>query len=126
DTLKRAGMNAVIVQVRPVADAFYPSSYEPWSEYLSGTQGVYSTPYYNPLAFMIREARQRGLEFHAWFNPYRASMNTKLIYAQHHPIRMHPEWFLEYGGKYYYDPGHPDAREFVLNSIMETVKHYDL
>lgn len=126
DTLQRAGMNAVIVQVRPVADAFYPSSYEPWSEYLSGKQGDFSTPYYNPLAFMIQESRKRGLEFHAWFNPYRASMNGNLIYADNHPIRAHPEWFVEYGGKYYYDPGHPEAREFVLQSIMETVKHYDL
>jgi uncharacterized lipoprotein YddW (UPF0748 family) len=126
DTLKNAGMNAVIVQVRPVADAFYPSSYEPWSEYLSGTQGDFSIPYYNPLAFMIQESRKRGLEFHAWFNPYRASMNHNLIYADNHPIRKHPEWFVEYGGKYYYDPGHPEAQEFVLQSIMETVKHYDL
>lgn len=126
DTLQRAGMNAVIVQVRPVADAFYPSSYEPWSEYLSGTQGLPMDPYYNPLVFMISEARKRGLEFHAWFNPYRASMNANLIYAANHPIREHPEWFLEYGGRYYYDPGHTDAREFVLNSIMETIRHYDL
>lgn len=126
DTLKSVGMNAVIVQVRPVADAFYPSSFEPWSEYLSGTQGESSQPWYNPLSFMITEARRRGLEFHAWFNPYRASMNSTLDYANNHPIRKHPEWFLEYGGRYYYDPGHPEAREFVLQSIMETVKHYDL
>ena len=126
DTLKGIGMNAVIVQVRPVADAFYPSSYEPWSEYLSGTQGKPTTPYYNPLTFMITEAKRRGLEFHAWFNPYRASMNANLNYADNHPIRRHPEWFVEYGGKYYYDPGHPEARQFVLSSIMETVRHYDL
>jgi uncharacterized lipoprotein YddW (UPF0748 family) len=126
DTLKSIGMNAVIVQVRPAADAFYPSSYEPWSEYLSGTQGKPSLPWYNPLSFMIQEARSRGLEFHAWFNPYRASMNGGLVYADNHPIRKHPEWFLEYGGKYYYDPGNPEAREYVLASIMETVKHYDL
>jgi uncharacterized lipoprotein YddW (UPF0748 family) len=125
DTLQHVGMNAVIVQVRPVADAFYPSSYEPWSEYLSGTQGKASEPYYNPLAFMIAQARQRGLEFHAWFNPYRASMNKNLRYADTHPIRQHPEWFVEYGGKYYYDPGHPEGREFVLRAILETVKHYD-
>lgn len=126
DTLKQAGMNAVIVQVRPVADAFYPSSYEPWSEYLSGTQGKPSQPYYNPLGFMVTEARKRGLEFHAWFNPYRASMNEQFVYAENHPFREHPDWFVQYGGKYYYDPGHPEARAFVLNSIMETVKHYDI
>lgn len=126
DTLQSVGMNAVIVQVRPVGDTFYPSSYEPWSEYLSGTQGQSSRPWYNPLTFMIQEARRRGLEFHAWFNPYRASMNANLLYAADHPIRQHPEWFVEYGGRYYFDPGHPEAQEFVLRSIMETVKHYDL
>jgi uncharacterized lipoprotein YddW (UPF0748 family) len=126
DTLKSTGMNAVIVQVRPVADAFHPSSYEPWSEYLSGSQGKPSQPYYNPLSFMITEARKRGLEFHAWFNPYRASMEPDMIYAAGHPMYKHRDWFVEYGGKYYYDPGHPDAQQFVLSSIMETVKHYDL
>jgi uncharacterized lipoprotein YddW (UPF0748 family) len=126
DTLQNIGMNAVIVQVRPVADAFYPSSYEPWSEFLSGTQGQSSQPWYNPLTFMIQEARKHGMEFHAWFNPYRASMSANMVYAANHPIRRHPEWFVEYGGRYYFDPGNPEAREFVLASIMETVKHYDL
>jgi len=126
DLLKSVGMNAVIVQVRPSADAFYPSSFEPWSEYLSGRQGKAPEPYYNPLAFMIREARQRGLEFHAWFNPYRVSMNDSVTFAETHAIYQHPEWFLTYGGKWYYDPGHPEAQEFVLQSIIETVKHYDL
>jgi uncharacterized lipoprotein YddW (UPF0748 family) len=126
DLLKSVGMNAVIVQVRPSADAFYPSSYEPWSEYLSGEQGRSPEPYYNPLAFMIHQAKQRGLEFHAWFNPYRVSMKDTMDFAETHPIHKHPEWFLKYGGKWYYDPGHPEAREYVLQSIQETVKHYDL
>jgi uncharacterized lipoprotein YddW (UPF0748 family) len=126
DHLRSIGMNAVIVQVRPVADALYPSSFEPWSEYLSGTQGQHPEPYYNPLAFMIEQARLRGMEFHAWFNPYRASMKPDFVPSAGHPVMQHPEWFLKYGGKLYYDPGHPEAREFVLQSIMETVKHYDL
>ncbi len=126
DLLKSVGMNAVVVQVRPSADAFYPSSYEPWSEYLSGTQGKRPEPYYNPLAFMIQQAKQRGLEFHAWFNPYRVSMKETMNFADTHPIHKHPEWFLKYGGKWYYDPGHPEAQEYVLQSILETVKHYDL
>lgn len=125
DSLKAMGMNAVIVQVRPVADALYPSSFEPWSEYLSGTQGKPPEPYYNPLTFMIEQARMRGLEFHAWFNPYRASMKPDFVFAEGHPGMKHPEWFLQYGGKMYYDPGHPDAQAFVLQAIMETVKHYD-
>lgn len=126
DHLQSIGMNAIVMQVRPVADVLYPSSYEPWSEYLSGTQGQSSLPYYNPLTFMIEQARQRGLEFHAWFNPYRASMKEGFVHSQDHPINQHPEWFVEYGGKWYYDPGIPEAREFVLDAIMETVKHYDL
>ena len=126
DLLKSIGMNAVVVQVRPAADAFYPSSYEPWSEYLSGVQGKSPEPYYNPLAFMIHEARERNLEFHAWFNPYRVSMKDTFNFADAHPIHKHPEWFLKYGGKWYYDPGHPEAQEYVLQSILETVKHYDI
>ncbi len=69
---KRNGMNAVIVQVRPAADAFYPSQYEPWSQWLTGKQGQPPVPFYDPLEFMIREAHKRGMEFHAWCNPYRA------------------------------------------------------
>jgi uncharacterized lipoprotein YddW (UPF0748 family) len=126
DTLKRIGMNAVVVQVRPMADTFYPSSYEPWSEYLSGTQGQYPQPYYNPLAFMIEQAHLRGLEFHAWFNPYRASANETDTLIDNHPLNKNPDWFLAYGGKRYYDPGNPQAQEYVLDAILETVKHYDL
>jgi uncharacterized lipoprotein YddW (UPF0748 family) len=126
DQLKSAGMNAVIVQVRPTADTFYPSSYEPWSTYLTGKQGQAPQPYYNPLAFMIEEAKKRGLEFHAWFNPYRASMKNDFIPSADHPLIDQREWFVQYGGKWYYDPGIPEAREFVLQSILETVRHYDL
>jgi uncharacterized lipoprotein YddW (UPF0748 family) len=125
DSLKALSMNAIIVQIRPVADAFFPSSFEPWSEYLSGTQGEPPSPYYNPLAFMIEQARLRGLEFHAWFNPYRASAREGFVHAPNHPVNQHPEWFLNYGNKLYYDPGHPEAREYVLQCVMETVRHYD-
>ena len=126
DLLKSMNMNAVVVQVRPVADALYPSSYEPWSEYLSGKQGSGPEPYYNPLTFMIEEARKRGLEFHAWFNPYRASMKKDFLHTGDHPVNKYPHWFVDYDGKKYYDPGHPEAREYVLNAIMEVVRHYDL
>lgn len=126
DKLQAVGMNAVIVQIRPTADAFHPSSFEPWSEYLSGTQGVPPEPFYNPLHFMIDEARKRGMEFHAWFNPYRVSMTEDFIPAAGHPFTRYPDWFVKYGGKWYYDPGHPDARNFVLESIMETIRHYDV
>ena len=72
DMHKRNGMNAIVMQIRPVADAFYPSRFEPWSEYLTGQQGLAPTPYYDPLQFMIEETHKRGMEFHAWMNPYRA------------------------------------------------------
>ncbi|WP_226336127.1 glycoside hydrolase family 10 protein [Echinicola marina] len=126
DTLKAAGMNAIIMQIRPTADTFYPSSYEPWSAYLTGKQGKDPEPYYNPLSFMIREAKKRGLEFHGWFNPYRASNSKDFIPSAGHPLIQHPEWFVQYGGKWYYDPGIPKAQEFVLQSIIEVVKHYEM
>ncbi|WP_143960843.1 glycoside hydrolase family 10 protein [Litoribacter populi] len=126
DHFQELGMNAIIMQVRPTADTFYPSSYEPWSAYLTGSQGRLPNTYYNPLTFLIQEAKKRGLEFHAWFNPYRASNSKDFIPNENHPLISNPDWFVHYGGKWYYDPGIPEAREFVFNSIIETVKHYDL
>jgi len=76
DMHQKNGMNAVVVQVRPAADAMYPSSFEPWSEYLTGKQGLAPEPFYDPLAFMIEETHKRGMEFHAWLNPYRAVFNV--------------------------------------------------
>src|SRR3990170_3194725 len=73
---QRNGMNAIVMQIRPSADAFYPSRFEPWSEYLTGKQGLSPTPYYDPLQFMIEESHKRGMEFHAWMNPYRAVFNN--------------------------------------------------
>lgn len=120
------GMNAVVVQIKPTADAFYPSKYGPWSEYLTGTQG--KDPGYNPLEFMINEAHQRNLEFHAWFNPYRITMNHKDInkLSEDHPARKHPDWVLGYGKQLYYDPGIPEAQKFIVDGIMEVVENYDI
>src|SRR5690349_8618159 len=91
---QRNGLNAVVVQVRPSTDAFYPSPYEPWSEWLTGKQGRPPAPYYDPLKFMIDEAHKRGMQFHAWCNPYRATfkINTSSI-SPTHVTRIHPEWF---------------------------------
>jgi uncharacterized lipoprotein YddW (UPF0748 family) len=127
DMHQRNGMNAVIVQVRPAADAFYPSSYEPWSQWLAGTQGLPPSPYYDPLQFMIEEAHKRGMEFHAWLNPYRANFNigTASI-APNHVTRIHPEWFLTYGDKKYFDPANKDAQQFVVNVVRDIVKRYDV
>lgn len=122
---KKINLNAVITQVRPTADAFWPSPYEPWSQYLTGTQGV--DPGYDPLAFQLEEAHKRNLEYHAWFNPYRVSMQTdpsKLV--PDHPARQHPDWVFAYGPKLYYNPGIPEVRRFVEDAMLDAVKKYDI
>jgi uncharacterized lipoprotein YddW (UPF0748 family) len=125
--LQRNGMNAVVVQVRPATDAFYPSQYEPWSEWLSGKQGVPPNPYYDPLAFMIEETHKRGMEFHAWFNPYRATFNIRTSsIAPNHITRIRPDWFVTYDNRRYFDPGNPEGRKFVTNVIKDVVTRYDL
>ncbi|SEN59589.1 family 10 glycosylhydrolase [Nonomuraea pusilla] len=118
-------MNAVVVQVRPTADAFWPSPYEPWSQWLTGTQGT--NPGYDPLAFMVAEAHARNIEFHAWFNPYRIANHddpTKLVST--HPARQHPDWRFAYGGKLYYNPGIPAVRTFIEDAVMDAVSRYDI
>jgi len=127
DMHKRNGMNAVIVQIRPAADAFYPSQYEPWSEYLTGKQGQPPSPYYDPLKFMVAETHKRGMEFHAWMNPYRAEFKIgKSSISPTHITRRHPEWFIDYGGVKYFDPGNKDAQNFVENVVRDVVKRYDI
>ena len=127
DMHKRNGMNAVIVQVRPATDAFYPSEYEPWSQWLTGKQGRPPSPYYDPLQFMIEETHKRGMEFHAWCNPYRAELNigSSSISATH-VTRTHPAWFVKYGDKRYFDPGNKEGQEFVVKVIRDIVKRYDI
>lgn len=127
DTLQSKGMNAVIVQIRPASDAFYPSPYEPWSEWLTGKQGHPPSPYYDPLQFMVEETHKRGMEFHAWCNPYRAEFQIgKSSIAATHITRVHPEWFLAYGGKRYFDPGNRQAQDFVVKVIKDIVRRYDV
>lgn len=127
DMHQRNGMNAVVVQVRPSGDAFYPSQYEPWSQWLTGTQGKPPSPYYDPLQFMIEEAHKRGMEFHAWCNPYRAVFNIRSSsIAANHISRIHPEWFLTYGDKKYFDPANKAAQDFVVDVIRDIVKRYDV
>lgn len=127
DLHQRNGMNAMIVQVRPAADAFYPSSLEPWSQWLTGTQGKPPYPYYDPLAFMIEETHKRGMEFHAWLNPYRAvfDLNSSSISADH-ITRKKPHWFLTYGEKKYFDPGNKEAQKFVVEVVRDIVKRYNV
>jgi uncharacterized lipoprotein YddW (UPF0748 family) len=125
DLHKQNGLNAVVVQVRPAADALYPSSYEPWSEWLSGVQGKAPSPYYDPLAFMIEETHKRGMEFHAWCNPYRAVYSiVKSSVSAGHITRTHPEWFLSYGGTRYFDPGNKEVQQYVAQVIRDIVHRY--
>jgi uncharacterized lipoprotein YddW (UPF0748 family) len=127
DMHQRNGMNAVVVQVRPSADAFYPSPYEPWSQWLTGKQGKAPFPYYDPLQFTIDEAHKRGFEYHAWVNPYRANTGIgKASIAPDHITKQHPEWFLEYGGKLYFDPGNKEAQAWVVEVIRDMVSRYDV
>jgi len=127
DLHQRNGMNVMIVQVRPSADAFYPSAYEPWSEWLTGTQGKPPSPYWDPLKFMIEETHKRGMEFHAWLNPYRAIHNIgSSSIAPNHITRTRPDWFLNYGDKKYFDPGNEEAQKFVVNVVRDIVKRYDV
>ncbi|MCU0335149.1 MAG: family 10 glycosylhydrolase [Chitinophagaceae bacterium] len=131
DMHRKNGMNAVVMQIRPAADAFYPSELEPWSEYLTGKQGQAPSPYYDPLQFMIEETHKRGMEFHAWLNPYRAVFNTaRSSVAPNHPSRLYPEWFVDYGDASkttrYFNPGVPEAQDFVTRVIRDIVKRYDV
>jgi len=127
DMHKRNGMNAVVVQIRPAADAFYPSQYEPWSEWLSGVQGKPPSPYYDPLDFMITETHKRGMEFHAWMNPYRAVFSIgKSSISPTHITKIHPEWFINYGGVKYFDPGNKDVQQYVTNIVRDVVTRYDV
>ncbi|WP_298411780.1 family 10 glycosylhydrolase [Hydrotalea sp.] len=125
DMHQRNGMNAVFVQIRPAADAFYPSQYEPWSEYLNGKQGLPPTPYYDPLEFMIEETHKRGMEFHAWLNPYRAVFNIhNASISSSHITKIHPEWFVTYGNSKYFNPGLPEVRQFVTRVVKDIVTRY--
>jgi len=120
-------LNTIIFQVRPACDALYPSSIEPWSEYLSGTMGKPPAPFYDPLAFAIAEAHKRGLELHAWFNPYRARhLQAKSPIAANHVARTHPEWVRQYGQSLWLDPGEKGVQEYSLRVVMDVVNRYDI
>jgi uncharacterized lipoprotein YddW (UPF0748 family) len=127
DMHQRNGLNAVVVQIRPAADAFFPSPYEPWSEWLTGIQGQPPSPYYDPLAFMIEETHKRGMEFHAWCNPYRAVHTIgKSSVAPDHITRQHPDWFVRFEKTLYFDPGNKEVQDYVTGVIRDIVRRYDI
>ncbi|MCU6432548.1 family 10 glycosylhydrolase [Undibacterium sp. Jales W-56] len=127
NTAQDMHLNAIVLQVRPSADAIYPSELEPWSDYLSGEQGKAPSPFYDPLRYWIDQAHQRGLELHAWFNPYRARSNAnKSRLASKHISRTHPELVKAYGDMLWIDPGEPAAMQHTLAVIQDVVRRYDI
>ncbi|OGX81594.1 glycoside hydrolase [Hymenobacter coccineus] len=127
DAGQRAGLNAVFMQIRPASDALYKSDLEPWSKWLTGQQGRAPAGDPDPLPYLISEAHKRGMEFHAWFNPYRASLDTVTRrFGALHPYRTHPEWFIWYGKTLLYNPGLPAVRAHITRVIMDVVKRYDI
>ncbi len=127
DHLRDAGVNAVIFQIRPECDAMYASGIEPWSHYLTGVQGRAPSPFYDPLDFAVQEAHKRGMELHAWFNPYRVQrVAGNYPVAAHHVSKTHPEWVLSKGSYRYLDPGLPQVREYVTRVFMDVVRRYDI
>lgn len=120
------GMNAIVFQVRPAADAFYESQYEPWSKYLTGRQGRKPEPYWDPLSFAVSEAHKRGLELHAWFNPYRASFGRESLPAKNHVSQRHPRYVVPYGRFLWMDPGIPAVRRMMIRSVVDVVRRYDV
>ena len=120
-------LNAVILQVRPGADALYASPYEPWSEYLTGQMGRAPNPWYDPLEFAVNEAHRRGIELHAWFNPYRARHpSAKSAPSPDHISRTEPALVKRYGKHLWMDPGEPTVMQHTIRVVLDVVKRYDI
>ncbi len=126
DNLEGAGINAVIFQVRAEADALYKSSYEPWSRFLTGVQGVAPSQGWDPLQFMIDECHKRGMELHAWINPYRAKTKGTGVLSSMHPYYKYPQLFVQYAGQLYFDPGFPESRKYICKIVRDIVNRYDV
>ena len=126
NSLQKAGINAIIFQVRPEADALYASRLEPWSCFLTGVQGKAPEPYWDPMQFMIDECHKRGMEFHAWINPYRTKTTLKSELAPNHVYNIHPEWFVTYGDQLYFDPALPESRRHICMVVSDIVSRYDV
>lgn len=124
DAAQSAGLNAVMLQVRPESDALYKSDLEPWSRYLTGKQGT--SPGYDPLAFFIAEARKRGIAVHAWLNPYRAAANASQPRTANHISRRFPQFAYRIGNVLWMDPGAPEVRRHVTAVVRDLLRRYDL
>lgn len=126
DELKKDGVNAIMFQVRGECDALYDSPYEPWSRFLTGEQGVAPSPYWDPLRWMITECHKRGMELHAWVNPYRAKTKSTNVLAANHVAIKHPERVFAYGNQLILNPGNPANREYIYKVVSDIVRRYDV
>ncbi|WP_294069571.1 glycoside hydrolase family 10 protein [Proteiniphilum sp. UBA1028] len=125
--LDEAGINAVIFQIRPEADAFYKSELEPWSRFLTGEQGkAPDDPSFDPLAFLIEECHRRGMELHAWLNPYRVKTSMENSLASSHIYWRQPDRFVQYGNQLFFDPGLPENRSFICEVVRDIVTRYEV
>ncbi len=126
DVLQGAGINTIIVQVRPKSDALYKSEINPWADVLTGVQG--KDPGYDPMEYMINEAHKRGMSFHAWLNPYRitTSGTDVSVLAANHPARLHPEWTITNKNALFYNPALAEVRDYLCDTVAEIVDNYDV
>lgn len=126
DYLQSCGINALVFQVRPEADAFYSSQIEPWSRFYTGKQGRAPEGNFDLMAFLIDECHKRAMEFHAWLNPYRAATSESVELAESHIYHRHPERFVVYNKQILFDPGIPENREFICQVVRDIVLRYDV
>ena len=126
DKLQEAGCNAVIFQVRPTADAMYVSEIEPWTAWLTGKRGKAPSPLWDPMEFAIEEAHKRGMEFHAWLNPYRVTSSSKEILSSDHLANKEPHRFVKFNGQIFFDPAYQENRDYICEVVRDIVDRYDV
>ncbi len=126
DLLQACGINALVFQVRPEADAFYNSKLEPWSRFYTGVQGKAPEGNFDLMAFLIEECHKRSMEFHAWLNPYRAATSESVVLAENHIYYRYPERFVVYNKQILFDPGIPENRQYICQVVRDIVMRYDV
>ena len=126
DELQKDGANAIIFQVRPECDALYNSSIEPWSRFLTGEQGQAPSPYWDPLQWMIEQCHKRGMELHAWINPYRAKTKTTHVLSPKHIAHKRRDLVFEYDGQYILNPAYDENRQYICHVVGDILRRYDV
>jgi uncharacterized lipoprotein YddW (UPF0748 family) len=126
DELQRDGVNAIIFQVRPECDALYASPYEPWSRFLTNKQGVAPTPYWDPLQWMITECHRRGMQLHAWINPFRAKTKVTTQLASSHIAMRRPDLVFPYDGLFILNPARQENRTYICQVVADILRRYDV